>query len=70
MKHLFENHDLVTEHGSQPTGVTDDVRAAPGRTEGVDGTEVVQSPHPICSPMIDELDYPRPRKVLIRVSGE
>ena len=56
MKHLFENHDLVTERASQLIDVTDDVRAAVKRSEVENGMVLVYSPHTTCAVVINELE--------------
>ena len=56
MKHLFENHDLVTERASQLIDVTDDVRAAVERSEVENGMVLVYSPHTTCAVVINELE--------------
>jgi secondary thiamine-phosphate synthase enzyme len=56
VKHLFENHDLVTERASQLIDVTDDVRAAVERSEVANGMVLVYSPHTTCAVVINELE--------------
>ena len=54
MKHLFENHDFVTERGSQLIDVTDDVMAAVERADVENGMALVYSPHTTCAIVINE----------------
>jgi secondary thiamine-phosphate synthase enzyme len=52
--HLFENHDLVTEHAMQFVDVTDDVRSAVERARVSNGMALVYSPHTTCAVVINE----------------
>ena len=54
MKHLFENHDFVTERGSQLIDVTGDVTAAVERADVENGMALVYSPHTTCAIVINE----------------
>ena len=54
MNHLFENHDLVTDHPSQLIDLTDDVRAAVERSAIANGMALVYSPHTTCAIVINE----------------
>jgi thiamine phosphate synthase YjbQ (UPF0047 family) len=45
VKHHFENHDLVTERGSQLVDVTGEVVAAVERADVTNGMALVYSPH-------------------------
>lgn len=54
MIHLFENHDLVTEHAMQLVDVTDDLRSAVERAEVSNGMALVFSPHTTCAVVINE----------------
>jgi secondary thiamine-phosphate synthase enzyme len=54
VKHHFENHDLVTEHGSQLIDVTDELHAAVGRADVTNGMALVYSPHTTCAVVINE----------------
>jgi secondary thiamine-phosphate synthase enzyme len=56
VKHLFENHDLVTEGSSHLVDVTDDVRAAVVRAKVQNGMVLVYSPHTTCAVVINELE--------------
>jgi secondary thiamine-phosphate synthase enzyme len=54
VKHHFENHDLVTEHGSQLVDVTGEVHAAVERADVTNGMALVYSPHTTCAVVINE----------------
>ena len=54
MKHHFENHDLVTERGSQLVDVTGEVVAAVKRADVSNGMALVYSPHTTCAVVINE----------------
>ena len=54
MKHLFENHDLQTERCGQFIDITTDVLSAVEKSEVVNGTVVVYSPHTTCAVVINE----------------
>jgi len=54
VKHHFENHDLVTEGGSQLIDVTDEVHAAVERADITNGMALVYSPHTTCAVVINE----------------
>jgi secondary thiamine-phosphate synthase enzyme len=54
MNHLFENHDLVTEHASQLVDVTDDVLGVVQRSAVRNGMALVYSPHTTCAIVINE----------------
>jgi secondary thiamine-phosphate synthase enzyme len=54
MKHLFENHDLATTERGQFIDLTDDLRSAVARSEVVNGTAVVYSPHTTSAVLINE----------------
>jgi len=54
VKHRFENHDFVTERGSQLIDLTDDVRSAVDRAEIENGMALVYSPHTTCAIVINE----------------
>jgi secondary thiamine-phosphate synthase enzyme len=54
MIHIFENHDLVTEHASQLIDVTDDVRGVVDRASIQNGMALVYSPHTTCAVVINE----------------
>ena len=56
MKHHFENHDLVTERGSQLVDVTGEVFAAVERADVANGMALVYSPHTTCAVVINELE--------------
>ena len=56
MKHHFENHDLVTERRAQLVDLTDDLLAAVGRAQVVNGMALVYSPHTTCAIVINELE--------------
>jgi secondary thiamine-phosphate synthase enzyme len=56
MRHLFENHDLVTERCGQLIDVTDDVVSAVERSEVVNGMALVYTPHTTCAVLINELE--------------
>jgi secondary thiamine-phosphate synthase enzyme len=52
--HHFENHDLVTEHGSQLVDVTGELFAAVERADVTNGMALVFSPHTTCAIVINE----------------
>jgi len=52
--HHFENHDLVTEHGSQLVDVTGELFAAVERADVTNGMALVYSPHTTCAIVINE----------------
>ena len=52
--HHFENHDLVTEHGSQLVDVTGELHAAVERADVTNGMALVYSPHTTCAIVINE----------------
>jgi secondary thiamine-phosphate synthase enzyme len=54
VKHHFENHDLVTERGSQLVDVTGEVHAAVDRADVQNGMALVYSPHTTCAVVINE----------------
>lgn len=54
VKHHFENHDLVTERGSQLVDVTGEVVAAVERADVTNGMALVYSPHTTCAVVINE----------------
>src|SRR5437867_2724992 len=54
VKHHFENHDLVTEHGSQLIDVTGEVHGAVERADVQNGMALVYSPHTTCAVVINE----------------
>jgi secondary thiamine-phosphate synthase enzyme len=54
MIHIFENHDLVTDHASQLIDVTDDVRGVVDRASVQNGMALVYSPHTTCAVVINE----------------
>jgi secondary thiamine-phosphate synthase enzyme len=54
LKHLFENHDLVTAGCGDLIDVTHDVRDAVDRSRVSNGMAVVYSPHTTCAVMINE----------------
>ena len=54
MKHHFENHDLVTERGSQLIDVTGELHAAVDRADVQNGMALVYSPHTTCAVVINE----------------
>jgi secondary thiamine-phosphate synthase enzyme len=54
MRHLFENHDLVTTGCGQMIDMTDDVRGAVERSEVTNGMALVYSPHTTCAVVINE----------------
>jgi secondary thiamine-phosphate synthase enzyme len=54
MKHVFENHDLATTERGQFIDLTDDLRNAVARSEVVNGTALIYSPHTTCAVMINE----------------
>jgi secondary thiamine-phosphate synthase enzyme len=54
VKHHFENHDLVTERGSQLVDVTGEVHAAVERADVTNGMALVYSPHTTCAVVINE----------------
>ena len=54
MIHVFENHDLLTEHPSQLIDVTDDVRDVVRRAAVTNGMALVYSPHTTCAVVINE----------------
>ena len=54
MIHVFENHDLLTEHPSQLIDVTDDVRDVVQRAAVTNGMALVYSPHTTCAVVINE----------------
>jgi secondary thiamine-phosphate synthase enzyme len=54
VKHHFENHDLVTERGSQLIDVTDELHAAVERADVENGMALVYSPHTTCAIVINE----------------
>ena len=54
MKHLFENHDLVTAGCGDLIDLTDDVMDAVGRSGVSNGVAVVYSPHTTCAVLINE----------------
>jgi secondary thiamine-phosphate synthase enzyme len=54
MKHLFENHDLMTERCGQFIDITTDVVTAVDKSEVVNGTVVIYSPHTTCAVVINE----------------
>jgi secondary thiamine-phosphate synthase enzyme len=56
MRHHFENHDLVTERRAQLVDLTDDLRAAVGRSAIANGMALVYSPHTTCAIVINEYD--------------
>jgi secondary thiamine-phosphate synthase enzyme len=56
VKHWFENHDLVTERGSQLVDLTRDVRGAVERADVVNGMALVYSPHTTCAIVVNELE--------------
>jgi secondary thiamine-phosphate synthase enzyme len=54
MRHLFENHDLVTERCGQLIDVTDDVVGAVARSDVANGMALVYTPHTTCAVVINE----------------
>jgi secondary thiamine-phosphate synthase enzyme len=54
MNHVFENHDLVTDHESQLIDVTDEVRGVVERADVTNGMALVYSPHTTCAIVINE----------------
>jgi secondary thiamine-phosphate synthase enzyme len=54
LKHRFENHDLVTERGSQLIDLTDDLLAVVERAQVENGMALVYSPHTTCAIVINE----------------
>ena len=54
MKHLFENHDLVTSECGQLIDMTDDLVDAVERSEVENGMALVYSPHTTCAVVINE----------------
>jgi secondary thiamine-phosphate synthase enzyme len=54
VKHHFENHDLVTERGSQLIDFTDEVHAAVDRADVSNGMALIYSPHTTCAVVINE----------------
>ncbi len=54
MRHLFENHDLVTERCGQLIDVTDDVLDAVERSDVANGMALVYTPHTTCAVLINE----------------
>ncbi len=54
VKHHFENHDLVTERGSQLIDFTDEVHAAVDRADVANGMALIYSPHTTCAVVINE----------------
>jgi secondary thiamine-phosphate synthase enzyme len=54
VKHHFENHDIVTEHGSQLVDLTDEVLGAVERADVENGMVLVYSPHTTCAVVINE----------------
>jgi secondary thiamine-phosphate synthase enzyme len=54
VNHLFENHDIVTDHPSQLIDLTDDVRSAVERAGIANGMALVYSPHTTCAIVINE----------------
>ena len=56
MKHLFENHDLMTTDCGQMIDLTDDLRDAVERSDVTNGMALVYSPHTTCAVVINELE--------------
>jgi thiamine phosphate synthase YjbQ (UPF0047 family) len=56
VKHHFENHDLVTERGSQLIDFTDEVHAAVDRADVSNGMALIYSPHTTCAIRTEGLD--------------
>jgi len=56
VRHLFENHDLVTERCGQLIDVTGDVLGAVERSEVANGMALVYTPHTTCAVLINELE--------------
>jgi secondary thiamine-phosphate synthase enzyme len=54
MKHIFENHDLVTTRCGEFIDMTDDVLDAVERSEVVNGMATVYSPHTTCAIVVNE----------------
>ena len=54
VKHHFENHDLVTERGSQLIDFTNEVHAAVDRADVANGMALIYSPHTTCAVVINE----------------
>lgn len=52
--HVFENHDLVTEHAMQLVDLTDEVRATVAGSGVENGMVLVYSPHTTCAIVINE----------------
>jgi secondary thiamine-phosphate synthase enzyme len=54
VKHLFQNHDLVTDRPGQLIDVTADVLTVVADAEVTNGMALVYSPHTTCAIMINE----------------
>jgi secondary thiamine-phosphate synthase enzyme len=57
MRHLFENHDLMTTGCGQMIDLTEDVLGAVERSRVRNGMALVYSPHTTCAVVINEREH-------------